>query len=81
MLLARTHLAVLVLWWQWAEVPCVHLMHAQLYDINVLDLCELLMFTQLLWIKVSMILIVRQRLLGLLAPPAVHTYERQGARG
>lgn len=33
-----THLAVLVLWWQWAEVPGVHLVHAQLDLINVFHL-------------------------------------------
>lgn len=44
-------------------------MHAQLYHVNVLDLCELFMFAKLLRVKVTVVLIIRQRLLSLLALP------------
>lgn len=71
------HLALGELWWEGGEVPRLHLIPTELNPLDVLDLGELLMLSDLRHVKVAML---RAVVILVLAPlvPAAWTHMSRG---
>nr|GMD78046.1 hypothetical protein Iba_chr13cCG9190 [Ipomoea batatas] len=47
---------IVVFWWKWGEIPCLNLISSKFNCCNILNLCELFMFSQASSIKFFMTL-------------------------